>query len=365
MTTARAVALEALGRIREGAYANLVVPALLRRTELADRDRQLVTALVYGTVRRQRACDHLVDRFTKGELDGHVRDLLRLGAFQLAYLGTPAHAAVGETVQLAPRRVKGLVNAVLRKVAGAPAPTWPSLAVELSYPDWIVDRLTSDLGADDAIAALRQMNDPASATHRADGYVQDRGSQWVVEAMGLTGGEIVLDLCAAPGGKSTAMAGSSARVVAADVRESRAGLVASNADRLGHEVATVVADGRAAPFVPGSFDHVLVDAPCSGLGVLHRRPDARWRIEATSVDDLSRLQVQLLGHAFTLARPGAVVTYSVCTMTDAETRTIDEAFADRDALPAPGPPWRPWGRGALLLPQTEGTDGMYLLRLAT
>jgi 16S rRNA (cytosine967-C5)-methyltransferase len=161
------------------------------------------------------------------------------------------------------------------------------------------------------------------------------------------------------------MAAAGARVVAADVRESRARLVAENAERLGHEVAAVVGDGRAPPFAADSFDHVLVDAPCSGLGVLHRRPDARWRIEEASVDDLSRLQTQLLSQAFNLARPGAVVTYSVCTMTAAETRGVDEEFTASEALPPPGPPWKPWGRGALLLPQTAGTDGMYLLRLAT
>src|SRR5690606_20689393 len=162
--SARAVAVRALVRIdAEGAYANLVVPALLADADLDERDRRFVTDLVYGTVRMQRACDWLCERFLNRDIEPEVRAALRLGAYQLAFLGTPAHAAVDVTVEVAPRRARGLVNAVLRRVAGAIPEgddDWPSLGVRLSYPDWIAERLTDDLGADDALGALAAMNQP-------------------------------------------------------------------------------------------------------------------------------------------------------------------------------------------------------------
>jgi 16S rRNA (cytosine967-C5)-methyltransferase len=181
-------------------------------------------------------------------------------------------------------------------------------------------------------------------------------------------GERVLDLCAGPGGKATAMA-HAALVVAADARVGRAKLVAGNAiaTTTADSVMVVVADGRAPPFVAASFDRVLVDAPCSGLGVLRRRPDARWHIQQRDVDTLAALQRGLVDAAIPLVRPGGLLVYSVCTLTAAETVEIDhwlsDAHPDVVAEPPPGPPWRRQGRGALLLPQDADTDGMYVLCL--
>jgi 16S rRNA (cytosine967-C5)-methyltransferase len=212
------------------------------------------------------------------------------------------------------------------------------------------------------------MNAPASVTRRPDGYVQDLASQWVAELVDVRTGDVVVDLCAAPGGKATAMAASGPRVVAAaDIRAARTTLVAENATRLGmSNLATVVADGRTPPFTVAHADRVLVDAPCSGLGVLRRRPDARWRVTAADVDDLARLQRELLSAAVTLVRPGGVLVYSACTLTLAETAAIDgwlaEAHPELEPLPPPAGPWEPLGRGARLLPQSAGTDGMYVLR---
>jgi 16S rRNA (cytosine967-C5)-methyltransferase len=163
-------------------------------------------------------------------------------------------------------------------------------------------------------------------------------------------------------------AGGAAVVVAADISPARAAIVAANAARLGGgRVATVVADGTTPPWPARSFDRVLVDAPCSGLGVLRRRPDARWRVRPGDVDRLAALQRRLLVAALPLVRPGGVLAYSVCTMTAEETRDIDNWLA-RTAphlapVAPPGAPWQHQGRGALLLPQTAGTDGMYLLAL--
>lgn len=367
---ARRLALEVLGRIeRGGAYANLALRAALDRCDLDRRDRAFVTDLVYGTTRMRRACDHLIDRFLHDDIQPEVRTVLRLGAYQLHWAGVPPHAAVSATVAVAPRRVQGLCNAVLRRVADY-QPTWPGPAVELSVPDWLIDRLVADLGLDDALAALAAMNRPAPAVVRDDGYYQDRASQLVADLTGegLVPGGRVLDLCAAPGGKATALAAAGASVVAADLRPARLGLVAQNADRLGHAVALVAADGRTPPFRPGSFDRVLVDAPCSGLGVLRRRADARWRGGEADLADLALLQADLLVGAAALVRPGGQLVYSVCTVTEAETAGVDRRFrgAEPRAEPEPvGRPWRPHGdhgSGGLLLPQDLDSEGMAVFR---
>jgi 16S rRNA (cytosine967-C5)-methyltransferase len=283
---------------------------------------------------------------------------------------------VDETVAVTPRPSRGLVNAVLRRVASAPGPmAWPDDATRLSVPDWVLDRLVADLGRDRALAALAAMNEPAAVVERPDGYVQDQASQQVAGAVGARPGERVLDLCAAPGGKATVLAAAGARVVAADVRPRRAGLVQANAHRLGLAagVAVVVADGTRPPLRAGTFDRVLVDAPCSGLGTLRRRADLRWRVEPSSVDQLAALQRRLLAAAADLVRPGGTLTYSVCTLTAAESLGVDDWLADHrpDLVPTPAAPadppgagWEPWGRGAVLLPQTSGTDGMCLFRYA-
>ncbi|MBW3669104.1 MAG: hypothetical protein KY443_07825 [Actinobacteria bacterium] len=363
--------MQALLRIEEGAYANLVVPQLLDDSDLSARDRAFVTELVYGATRMRRGCDWLVDRFVddKRTLDADVRAALRLGAYQLAFLQTPPHAAVSATVSAAPVRARGLVNAVLRKVAGALPVRWPDPATKLSYPDWVVRRLAADIGIDAAGAALEQMNIAPTVTEREDGYVQDEASQWVAAYVGAQPGARVADLCAAPGGKATAMASDKpALVVASDVLDHRVGLVQSNVRRLRlGNVAVLQADGRRPPYPPATFDRVLLDAPCSGLGVLRRRPDARWRIEPGDIERLAALQRDLLDAAVDLVKPGGVLVYSVCTLTLAESADIDAwlaaAHPNLVALPPPPAPWEPLGRGARLLPQTAGTDGMYVLGL--
>ncbi len=363
---ARRLALEVLRRIDEdGAYANLALGAALDRSTLDRRDRAFCTDLVYGTTRMRRACDHLLDSFLHDEVEPAVRRVLRLGAYQLFWGGVAPHAAVSVTVAVAPRRVRGLCNAVLRRLVGH-TPDWPSPAVELSQPDWLVDRLVEDLGEAEALGALAAMNTPATAVARSDGYQQDRASQLVAELAveDLTTGESVLDLCAAPGGKATAMAGAGARVTAMDLRWGRLGLVRSNATGLGLDLGLVAADGLRPPFRHGSFDRVLVDAPCSGLGVLRRRADARWRATPEEVPRLADLQVGLLEAALPLLRPGGLLVYSVCTLTAAETTGVDGRFRQAAGVEAEplGPPWRSHGSGGLLLPQDLDSEGMAAFR---
>ena len=310
-----------------------------------------------------------------------------------------------------------------------------AVAVRTSHPRWIVDLLQRDLG-DEAEVVLTAANEPPAVTLRpnplrttpqalaaeltgapadvaadaapgdaprvqvepgrlvkgallvrgvgdlgrlpavAEGRAtpQDQASQAVAAAVGARRGERILDMAAAPGGKSTAMAeamGDEGLVVASDLRAGRVGRVGDAARRLGlTSVQVLVADGRHLPLRapgPGSFDRVLLDAPCSGLGVLRRRPEARWRLDPADIDRLAALQRELLAAAVAHTRPGGLVVYCVCTLSRAETLDIDEwaatAFPSLTPAPVPGPPWRTHGRGALLLPSDAGTDGMFLLLL--
>ncbi|HEY4398456.1 MAG TPA: 16S rRNA (cytosine(967)-C(5))-methyltransferase RsmB [Acidimicrobiia bacterium] len=426
--SSRETAFAALLRVDDGAYSNVVLPAMLRGSRLDPRDRAFATELVYGTLRQQRALDYLLglsaDR-PLNELDTRTRVALRLGAYQLTR-NVPAHAAVGETVAVVPRKARGYVNAVLRAVAGA-GPNWPwprgesvaALAVRLSYPDWIVEALVAQYGLADARASLEVANEPPPVALRvnpgrasvhavadelraagaevtpgtlADGALlargvgdparlpavaegratpQDEASQAVVAVLDPQPGDAVVDAAAAPGGKSTAIAervGTPGRVVACDVHPRRIRLVASARERLGLDrVLPVVADGRALPVRPACADRALVDAPCSGLGVLRRRAELRWRIRPGDLPGLVALQRELLRDVARAVRPGGVVVYSVCTLTAEETIGVD-AWAERElpqlvAESPPGAPWRARGRGAVLLPHDAGTDGMYVLRL--
>ena len=430
--TPRDVALDALVKVDDGAYANVLLPTLLRSTGLEPRERAQTTDLVYGTLRRRRALDALLEPLLDrdlDDLDAPVRAALRLGAYQLVD-GVPAHAAVSETVGAVARvapRAKGYANAVLRRLSevGPPWP-WPegddqrAVGIRTSMPDWIVARLFADLGPRAARAALEQASEPAALTLRANRR-RTTPDQLAAE-LDATGERRRTRRAAARTRSSSAgeatpessppwptaarrprtrgarrsprpwaqwresgcwrwgprpvgrpprsrrrwmIAVSSSRWTCAP---SRLALVDRAAVRLGLDaVDSVAADGRALPFRPATFDRVLVDAPCSGLGVLRRRPEARWRIQAAAVDELAVLQRELLAAAAALVRPGGRLVYSVCTLTAAETITVDDwartALPELVAEPPPAAPWREWGRGALLLPQAAGTDGMYLLTL--
>lgn len=350
---ARQVAYRCLQRIdHEGAYANLLLQGELGRSRLSERDRGFVTELVYGTTRMRRACDALIDRFLIKEPQPSLRTLLRLGAYQLHFAGVAAHAAVGETVELAPKPARGFVNAILRRVADTPM-KWTNESERLSYPDWIVARLRVELG-DEADAALTRMNEPAPVSIREDGYRQDLASQWVAAAVEATTGEMVLDVCAAPGGKSSAMATDGADVIAADLQLHRARLIRG--------VPVLVADAVLPPFPPASFDKVLIDAPCSGLGALRRRADARWRITEADVSELAGLQRKILSASAPLVRPGGSLTYSVCTLTAEESIDHPVPAGFDPMVESPGRQWHPYGHGWRVLPHDHDTDGMVLIR---
>jgi 16S rRNA (cytosine967-C5)-methyltransferase len=434
---ARLTAYDVLdGVSSRAAYANLLLPQLLRERRLDERDAAFATQLAYGTLRAQGTLDAILTGLVSrplAELDPRVLDLLRLGAYQLIDLRVPSHAAVDTTVDLTRAIIgtgaSGLVNAVLRKVAtGGDRAQWLTtldgdaerrLALATNHPRWIVDAWRDALGAnaaDEAEAALladdaapevhlvARRVDPAALLEESGGEpgpwspyavrmsggdpgrlpsvrsgaaaVQDEGSQ--LAALLLTRAPLEgpdtawLDMCAGPGGKAGLLAAvrpAGVRLTAADRAPHRADLV--RAALVGEaDVEVLTADGTAPPWAAGSFDRVLLDAPCTGLGALRRRPEVRWRRTPDDVPPLVGLQTDLLASALTSVRVGGVVAYVTCSPHTAETVAVVDAVAARDdveALPVaplfPEVPDVARGDYAQLWPHRHGTDAMFMALL--
>jgi 16S rRNA (cytosine967-C5)-methyltransferase len=457
---ARRLALDVLRAVAErDAYANLLLPELLRQRGLAGRDAALATELAYGTLRGRGSYDAVLavccDR-DLAALDPVVREVLRLGTHQLLATRVRPHAAVATSVNLvkdvAGPRPAGFVNAVLRRVATRDmaawleitAPAWAEdpaghLAVRFSHPRWIVEAMAAALGEDltgpltETAAVLGADNerprvhvcavpgrsdrqdlvragceparwseyggylaegDPAALPPIAAGRagVQDEASQ--LAAIALARAEVPgeapgqagtrrsdrnwLDLCAGPGGKARLLAGlaglAGARLTAAELREHRARMVRSATAPTGSG-AVIVADGTRPAWRPATFSRVLADVPCSGLGALRRRPEARWRRTAADIDSLGELQRSLLRVALESARPGGVVGYVTCSPHLAETRDVVRAvlaerpgtevldapavLADVPGLSCPAP----YQRYAQFWPHRHGTDAIFVALL--
>ncbi|HWL36530.1 MAG TPA: transcription antitermination factor NusB [Frankiaceae bacterium] len=413
---ARNVAYELLRAVDErDAYANLLLPTLLYGLDA--RERAFAAELGYGTLRALGTLDHVLGLCSSrpvSEMDPPVRDVLRVGAYQLLRTRVAPHAAVSTTVDLA-KHVAGpgaakFVNAVMRRVAerdgdlGLPADPLDALAIETAHPRWIVDAFVDVLG-DEAADALRaddlrpevhlvarpgriardglvascaaagleaeagplspyavrlRGGDPGDVPAVRDGSagVQDEGSQYAAlvlpELLG-PGRHDVLDLCAGPGGKTALLAGTldGGRIVANELHPHRATLVAENvAAARGVPTAVVTGDGLRGPWAPGTFDGVLLDAPCTGLGALRRRPEARWRRTPGDVAPLQALQRGLLAAAIDAVKPGGYVVYVVCSPHRAETRDVVDAAEGVERL-----------GDTQLWPHRHGTDAMFVARL--
>jgi len=391
---ARGVAFDVLRAVGENdAYGNLELSRLLRERRLSGRDAALATELVGGTLRLQGSYDDVLDRLAKGALEPPVRDALRLGTHQLLSMRVPTHAAVTTTVDLVKERIghrpAGLVNAVLRKVADRSLEAWlegRSTAARTSHPDWIIDALAEALDRPEELDALLAADnerpavvlvarpglcdptelggnphpvspyavqldggDPGALAAVRDGRagVQDPGSQLV--ALVLARAEVTgrderwLDVCAGPGGKAALLAALAAErgaaVLANERQPHRAQLVADGVRAAQAGMAGVIAgDGTRPPWRGGTFDRALVDAPCSGLGALRRRPESRWRRSAADLTDLVPLQTSLLETALESVRPGGVVVYATCSPVVAETagvvRTVLERRTDVELEPS-------------------------------
>ena len=397
VSPARAAAYEIVLRVFEqDAYADRVLPSAVEG--LDQRDRAFAQRLAYGTIQRVRTLDHAIEQLGRRpvrKLDPPVRAALRLGAYELGFMQTPRHAAVNEAVELVRgarlERAVAFTNAVLRRVADGIGPLLESLpegALKLSYPDWVEQIWTRDFGREEALSLMRAQNEaPETAVRLVRGEVdgvpteipgayrvervdeaalaegriwpQSRGSQLAGLVVGAREGERTLDLCAAPGGKATMLAGA---VTAVEKHPGRARELEENAARLGAtNVSVVCADALELPPELRDYDRALVDAPCSGLGVLASRPDLRWRAEP-----LPELQVALLRVAADRLRPGGTVVYSVCTMNADE----NEAVVGASGL-TPEPLGEEWPQFAhpkqpeflLTRPDVHGTSGFFIASL--
>lgn len=331
MSPARRAAFRVLRRtLEQGAYADRALEGEGRG--LDTRDRAFAQQLVFGTVQRRNTLDHVIAAFVEREPPAVARAALQLGLFQLLFLdGVADHAAVGESVELLKgHRAAGMVNAVLRRVAreGFELPsdeTPEGAALRHSHPRWIVDLWWDWIGPDETRELLAAGNRPAERTRRtaAGGEVifQSTASQLVSTLVDPQPGERVLDLCAAPGNKTTHLAALMAdrgEVVAYERHPGRAAALEARCRSLGAGIVRVVcADAADAT---GRFDRVLLDPPCSGLGTLARNPDLRWNMTPERLDGLAEQQGRLLEAAQRCVAPGGRLVYSVCTLSPAEER---------------------------------------------
>jgi 16S rRNA (cytosine967-C5)-methyltransferase len=389
----------------------------LAAANLSGQDRGLSIELVYGCVRRLRTLDFLIDRKTQGRQQKPVlRILLQLGLYQIFFLDrVPEHAAVHETVELAKQLgfgpQAGFINAILRGYVRERAETEKLLAdleatnpaIALSHPDWLWARWSQRWGAEDARALLKINNTPPPTFARANTlrgsvdtltvawqsegvdfkarqfdwtplvfellnhpplatlpsfqkglfYLQDPSTLLAAKELGARSGETVLDLCAAPGGKTTYIAqltSNQATIVAEDVQPARLALVKENADRLGARVEI----GERQPNV--KFDRILIDAPCSNTGVLRRRVDLRWRMRPEELQRLAAAQLALIEKSSLVLKPRGVILYSTCSLETEENQEVTRSFTVRH------PDFR-LDHERELLPFRDQVDGAYIGRL--
>jgi 16S rRNA (cytosine967-C5)-methyltransferase len=421
------------------AYSDRLLESRLRESRLSPRDAALVTALVQGTLRHRALLDHHLAAFAGERWEGlplWIRQILRLGALQILVMTrVPAPAAVDESVKLAKKYghpgTAGLVNALLRRLAGGERAPFPDaaadpagyLAAAHSHPRWLVERWLARYGLEETTLLLAADNveprvsvrgnrrrgsiESLAQSLRAEGLtvtpgpnggpvllvgegfvaarsplfregalsLQDEAEAVVVAMLDPQPGNAALDAAAAPGGKASQLVEAvlpGGYVVALERHASRARALRSNLiERLSLPRAWTVAGDAAAPPVRGPFDRVLVDAPCSGLGVLRRRADARWRKEEGAIAEMAVLQKSLLDGVAPLVRPGGVLVYSVCSLEPEETEEIVIPFLKRhpefsleDARPFLPPRFRGDDFYLRATPHRHGTDGVFAARLA-
>ncbi len=420
MRSARQIAAEALLRVERGDYSQLVLDAALRDSGLDGRDRQFAAALFYGTLERRVTLDHCIARYARRPLGDTVAVLLREAFYQLLYLeGVPDHAVVDEAVELTRRMrvasASGLVNGVLRSflrdgkrlppVRGGPA---ARLAVEGSCCEDLADCLIGWFGpetareilaasfgrppvygrvnplktdepsligrlAEEGCAArptalpgcVELAGAPAHTAAHAQGlfHIQDLCSQRAALALGAKPGERVLDLCAAPGSKSFLIAQemkNTGAVLACDVSEGRLRQVEKGARRLGLTNISVLPNDARENAPPGVFDRVLCDVPCSGLGVLRRKPEIKLRGRET-FSSLPETQAKILRTGARCLRPGGVLVYSTCTLNPQENDGVVDRFLEENEDFSPMPfengEWK-----ITFLPGDDG-DGFFISRV--
>ena len=417
----RLLAFEVLAEVElQGAYSNLLLPKALTESSLDDKDRAFATELVYGTLRMQGRHDHFIsaasDRILE-QIDPKALIVLRLGTHQLKEMRVPSHAAIYESVELAKKVVgkstASFVNAILRKIdsldfdqLSKPTQEYSKLALEYSHPEWIVSSYFDSLkNSSEVISLLQANNIPAKPTLIAwpglatqgelleagtlaiatssvaatfDGNpgdiaairerragVQDLGSQLVVEKFydQFKPNLRWLDLCAGPGGKAAYLSALLKRdggyLLANEISNERAKLVS----QVMHHGKVNVSDGRSMPDELGKFDRILLDAPCTGIGALRRRPEVRWRRNLQDLKNLTALQSELLESATRLLSPGGIIAYVTCSSHQAETKFQIRSFLKQHSnfTRIPVKDERADNDGDLQLwPHRDGTDAMFL-----
>ena len=420
MSPARACALTVVRRVFEqGAYADRAFAGEAASAELDPRDRALAMRIAYGAVQRRLTLDHIASKLLRrplSELEPAVLAALRIGLYQLLYHdAVPGHAAVNESVELAKAESRGgagVVNAVLRRAAREGPALLAALddhnpasaSIMHSVPGWLAALWWEELGESDARALLRAVNEPpesairvntlvagaeavaasiAVPTHPApglpeglvvdggfdaegsqlwrDGAImpQSRASMRVARTLAPEPGERVLDLCAAPGGKTTHLAAlieNSGTVLAVERNPSRAAALEQTAGRMRATSVRVEVGDAARARTDGAFDSVLVDPPCSGLGTLQSRPDLRWRASRDALAALAELQLSILVAGAAAVRPSGSLVYSVCTIS----RRESEGVLDRFIAEHPGFDLEDTVQ---LLPSRDRTDGFFIARL--
>lgn len=388
-TEPRLEAARLVGRVdREGAWSNVVA----RDLSLPEEDARLARHLLYGTLRNLTRIDTAIDRLSKrprATVDPGVADILRVAFHEVLFGRGADHAVADSAVEAAKAgghdRAAGFVNALVRTLQRQGEPEPPTdLAGRLSLPLWVVEALSDTWGPEESEAFFSAGHADAPRTVRArsaadvpagaqpsevagvfrwehgplpDGLVvQDPASAAVVHAVEVQPGDRVADLAAAPGGKALALSDVGAgMVVAADVHRRRAPAAARRLERAGFRGAWVRADARRPPFRDASFDRVLLDAPCTGLGTLRRRPEIKFKVTPGERDRLAGLQRRMLEAALPLAKTRLV--YSVCTVLPEETTGVVEGLGGR---PPEGLPGRACGSGWLMAPHISDSDGMFI-----
>jgi 16S rRNA (cytosine967-C5)-methyltransferase len=345
LDAARVTAFEILLRVGQGSYASDLLYA--HTATLESRDAGLASELVFGVLRYRSQLDYLIEHWSgrkAPKLDPEVRIILQLGIYQLRYLDRiPRHAGVSTSVDLAKharkRSATGFVNAVLRKVNREPV-AWPDRATELCQQDWLLERWDRQYGAETAETIARAFLAPPETfvrsseplpgleqTEVAGCYhvsgkipggvrIQDIGSQSIVPLLELSPGQTVLDLCAAPGNKTSQILEHGATAVACDVHQHRLKGLAE----LGCPLVVLDAS-QPLPFTK-KFDRILIDAPCTGTGTLGRNPEIKWRIRPSGPSELSSLQSAILRNALDCLAPGGRVVYSTCSLEIEENEAV-------------------------------------------
>lgn len=373
------------------AYSNLLLHQTIEKYKIDAKDRGLLTEMTYGTLQHKLTLDYYLEPFIRGKVDLWVRWLLRLSLYQMEYLTRiPAHAAVNEAVEIAKRRghkgIASMVNGILRSVLREGVPSTAAiqnpverLAVETSHPQWLVERWVESYGFEETAAMLHENNIPPVQTVRvnitratvaevlasleAEGVkaqqsdmmpecihltngtaartmafkeglitIQDESSMLPANVLAPQPGMKVLDMCAAPGGKTTHIAEKMANegsILALDLHPHKLDLIEENTARLGLDIVqTAPVDGRKAAdlLAKESYDAVLVDAPCSGLGVMRRKPDIKYTKREEDLESLQTIQLAILDNAVQLLKSGGRLVYSTCTVDKRENEGTVEAF---------------------------------------